>query len=274
MKFFKKLLISLMLITGIFWAIFEFVDYQLKTQIDPNTYAECHKIWSARGLYSSKSQQNSVESISAAFAAGAKGAEVDMFYDVERQRYVVSHDRPYKLKNGEILIFEDMLNNLETIGYIWIDFKKLRKLNKANLKNAVVRLQLLADKFGIKDRLYIEGSDPINLYQFSKAGFKTIFDIHPLPARHSLSKFMVNLYKTAFWIGGFSVISIQHTDDGILKYGETMHRWFSHIPLFLYHVPDNEKEINRLLALPNVRVFLVGRGQSINRFERNQCVRV
>ena len=270
----KFLLISIhgIVFAGIVVAIiFEVADYKLEQRSHTGVYNNCHKIWSARGIYESRQLQNSIQSINAAFRMDAKGVEIDMFYDSELNNYVVSHDYPYNLKNGSVLTLFELLNNLEQIEYIWIDFKKLRKLGKNQLRQAISRLEELSAMFDIKDKFYIEGGDPFNLHKFALAGFNTIFDIHPLPSSYALSGFMIGLYKVAYWLGGFSVIGLQYSDDGELTFDETMSERLESIPLFIYHVPENKQNLDRLLRLPNVRVFLVGRSLSKNRFATNAC---
>ena len=78
----KFLLISIhgIVFTGIVVAIiFEVADYKLEKRSHTGVYNDCHKIWSARGIYESRELQHSIQSINAAFGMDAKGAAVSQY---------------------------------------------------------------------------------------------------------------------------------------------------------------------------------------------------
>ena len=113
-----------------------YVDHKLKDRSYTGVYDDCHKIWAARGLVvegpdiTPNGTQNSIESIALAFSKGARGVEVDHYYDVELNQFIVSHDRPYNLKNGSLLTLEALFNATSGNNFFWLDFKKLRELDK------------------------------------------------------------------------------------------------------------------------------------------------
>ena len=205
-----------------------------------------------------------------AFSKGARGTEVDHYYDTDLKKFIVSHDRPYNLKNGSLLTLEELFNATGESGYFWLDFKKLRKLNKEEAKAAVMRLETIADKYSLKKRIYVEGEDPINLSLFHQAGFNTIFDTHPLSDNNPFTPMVINLYKALFYFGDFTVMAMNYgsIDDPI--YGPHTQRSMGDIPVFIYHVADDAELLSTLSASTSVRVILV-QNHSLDRYNTNAC---
>ena len=139
-KFTKKRIALgiVVLIVVSYHALLTYVDHQLESRIYPNVFNECSKIWSARGLYNERSEQNSLLSMRRAFENGASGAEVDFHFDVELNQFIISHDHPkkdangkyiYPKKSGKLLTLELFLSELANDKYFWLDYKNLDKLN-------------------------------------------------------------------------------------------------------------------------------------------------
>ena len=150
-----------------------------RNQVD--IYNNCHKIWATRGLVtegdlSLTSSGNSIKTIKLAFQEGAKGSEVDVFFDNSLEQYIVSHNYPYQSINGKVLSLEELFNAIGSEFYIWLDLKKLGRLSSQQMVVAVNRLKMITTTAGNKDKIYIEGEDPVNLGYFRDADFKTIFD--------------------------------------------------------------------------------------------------
>ncbi|MBT7044157.1 MAG: hypothetical protein HN977_02095, partial [Gammaproteobacteria bacterium] len=110
---------------------------QLAKKDFSDSYNGCHKVWTARGLYGNGIDQNSIESIGAAFDIGAEGVEVDVRYDKKMQDFIVSHDYPYNKKNGKILKLSELFDALGDNHYFWLDYKKLRHLNEEQTQQAI-----------------------------------------------------------------------------------------------------------------------------------------
>lgn len=55
-------------------------------------------------------------------------------------------------------------------------------------------------------------------------------------------------------------------------YGPDTQSSLGNVPVFLYHVPNDEALVDTLLAKKAVRVALVGRDASVNHFEKSGCV--
>ena len=249
-----------------------YVDEQFAKREYTATYNDCHKVWSTRGIYGEGIDQNSVESVNKAFAQGAKGVEIDIYYDAQLMDYVVSHGYPYSTPKGQILLLSELFNAVnEGHYYYWLDFKKLRSLDHAQAVQAVQRLQDISRDNELKERIYVEGEAPVNLALFREAGFHTIFDTHPAPTSRLRSAFMITVYKIFYYFGDHSVMGMEYgtLDDPV--YGAETRERLKHVPVFLYHLPVDEALIRELLPFNAVRALLIGNNQSLNFHHLNAC---
>ena len=249
----------------------KYVDFRLARKDFSDVYDDCHKVWTARGIYGDGVDENSIESIGHAFAEGALGVEVDVFYDVALNDFIVSHNFPYQLKNGRILPLSELFDALGDGHYFWLDFKKLRRLTKTQALQAVQRLQQISQKNQLHERIYVEGETPINLAHFRKAGFHTIFDTHPAPSGGMLAAAMITLYKIFFYFGEHSVMGMEYGELDWPVYGAATRKRLGRTPVFLYHVPVDEALLDELLGIEAVRAFIVGNNQSVNFYHKNAC---
>lgn len=231
------------------------------------------KVWSTRGLVlegpeiTSGGMQNSIEAIERAFESGAKGVEVDVFYDVEMGDFVVSHDRPYNRKKGALLTLDVLLDAVGPLGDFWLDWKKVRHLEFEERQDALRRLDELTSVGDLKQRFYIEAEDPFSLTQCKRAGFLTIYDTHPLPDANPVGSVLLDVYKAVYFFGGFDVLSMESGTPERRVFGERARRALRRVPLFLYHVPAEEDFLREALGVENVRVVLP-RDQSLDLFDR------
>lgn len=275
-KILRKLLLWVGIFVGVstlvFLAFSTYANARLQQRTYPDPFNNCKKIWSARGLYATPAQQNTIESFSHAFAEGALGGEIDVFFDVDLQTFVVSHDFPYNTKNGELLFLHQVFDAVGPSPYFWLDFKNLRDLNKTHVQNAIAQLNAMAEQTGNKTHIYIEGSNPSNLSRFKKAGFLTILDVHPEPDGSLFAGAMIRAYKILFYFGDYSVMGMKYGSLEKPVYGSKTRQRLGNIPIFLYHVPVEEGLVKDLLAQPAVRVLLVGRDQSVNFFQHTACL--
>jgi len=255
----------------IFICMNNYVDRQLVKMTFDDAYNDCNKIWSSRGIYGGEVEQNSLKSFAAAFAQGAQGVEVDVFYDVARNDYIVSHNFPYRKKEGKILLLSTLLESSGYAHYFWLDFKKLRKLSYQQALTAVQRLHDIAEYSNIKERIYIEGETPGKLALFRDAGFHTLFDTHPEAFGSVLAPLVVNAFKMTFYFGNYTVMGMEYGALDRAVYSEKNRQRLGNVPVFIYHVPVDNALIDELLSLDPVRAFLVGNGQSDNHHSKNNC---
>lgn len=229
------------------------------------------KIWSTRGLVLSGAdilqdgEQNSIEAIARAFDEGAAGVEVDVFYDAELADFVVSHDRPYNKKNGALLMLDQLLAAVGERGAIWLDWKKLRHLDRTQMEAALASLDRYTSQGGLKGRFFIEGEDPFNLTRCGRAGFPTIYDSHPLPDANPFSSLVIDFYKAIYHFGGFTVLSMETGSAERMILGPGTVAALDRVPIFAYHAPADSTLLGPLHAQENVQVILL-RDQSRNAF--------
>ncbi len=267
----KILFIIIVSFTFIYNLALLYVDKNIADMNHDNIYNNCNKVWSARGFYSSKLEQNTVSSVNNAFSNGNRGVEIDLYYDAAMDKFIVSHDKPYLLKDGKLLSLEEMFLKTGTGHYFWLDYKNLDRLSSSQTQSAIARLNKILQVDNLKERVYIEGSNPIKLSTYTQNGFKTIFAFHALKESSIFTSISSNIYKLVYYFFDISAIATQYGDIKDPKYSKTTQENLKSIPTFLFHVPDDEKLLQELLNQEDVRVMLVGRGESLNRADRNSC---
>lgn len=256
--------------------VLAYVDRQLAGRSYADVYQGCHKVWATRGLVTGRRPDdstagNSIASVRRAFDAGAEGIEVDTYYDVQSGRFVVSHDRPYnKQADGSLLYLGKLFESTGERGYFWLDLKKLGKLSRPQAGEAAARLAEIAGQDGLLSRIYVEGEDPINLSAFRRAGIRTIFDTQPLPEKYPLTRFVLSAYRLAYYFGGFTVMAMNSGDTDAPIYGRVARQVLRHVPVFIYHVPDQPAALEPLLGNENVRVIIL-RDHTTNKYSLNAC---
>ena len=257
-----------------------YVDKELSGREHKGVYQSCHKIWAARGLYNSHDERNSITSFRRAFEHGTQGGEVDFSYDVKMNRFIVSHGHPkkdadgnfiYPKKEGELLTLEHLFQAAGEGHYFWLDYKNLEHLSAEETRLAIARLLDITEENGLRERLYIEGSNPLKLSRYTQAGFKTILGVHPLPQSNPFASIVINAYKVAYSFTDITAVALGYGSIDDPVYGEDTEKSFGSIPIFLFHVPDNEALLQSLVRKNGVRVILVGRDKSIDRYSINSC---
>ena len=282
MKFNKKRLFLLLLIFIVLaynLTVF-YVDNELKKRDYSSVYNSCHKVWAARGLYNTRSEQNTPQAMMRAFSLGANGAEVDVHYDLKMKKFIVSHNHPtkdkngelvYTKKNGKLLSLEEFLKAVGKDHYFWLDFKNLGQFDNEQTDQIINRLEHVTRFDNVKERLYIEGSNPLLMTRYTNAGFKTILGIHPLPESSFVSSFVVNVYKLGYFFNNITVIAMPYGKLDDPTFGPDTIKSLEHIPSFIFHVPPDDRLVRDLVNTQNVRVVLVGKDLSINRYSIDTC---
>ena len=126
------------------------------------------QVWSHRGVNTNVSNQNTSQAILLAKQNGFKGSEIDIFYDDDKKRFIVSHDYSYNLKNDKLLYLDEIIQLLGD-HYLWLDFKNL---NNSNVNESI---QYLNDHFSeYKNQIIIESVSQL-VSQFTEAGFFTSY---------------------------------------------------------------------------------------------------
>lgn len=280
---FKRIGLFFILLVVFAWQLLiYYVDNSLsERQISrADIYHDCAKIWSSRGYYENKNEQNSLTALNRAFSLGAMGVEVDFYYDVSSDRFIVSHDKPkknkhgelvYKEKEGQILTLEKVFTQTASDYHFWLDYKNLDRLDEAQTQKAIARLQTITQATGFVKNVYIEGSNPLILSRYTDAGFNTILGIHPLPSSNWLAGLSISVYKLAYYFNNITALALPYGELANPTYSENAALALSSIPLFVFHVPTDRDLLQSLLDNPGVNVLLVGRDQSVNYFDMRAC---
>ena len=252
------------------------LDHALAAKDYSAAYADCHKIWATRGLVASGRTKdanagNSPATINNAFAHGAPGVEVDVYYDPDLADFVVSHDFPYVKQDGTLLMLESLLAQTDPAKHYWLDFKRHGQLTRAQAEAAATRLAAIAAKTGVAPaRLWIEGTEPFNLMPFVHTGFSIIFDVHPPRDDHVLTPVVTELHKAVYLLGGFTVMGMNYGTEAAPIYGPVARQHLGGIPVFLYHVPTDRDLLARVVDIPEVRVLMAS-DHSANVYDINAC---
>ena len=196
-------------------------------------------------------------------------------------RFIISHDRPkknkqgtlvYKEKEGQILTLEKVFTQTSSDDHFWLDYKNLDRLDELQTQKAIARLLTITQRPDFVKNVYIEGSNPLILSRYTDAGFNTILGIHPLPSSNWLANLSISVYKLAYYFNNITALGLPYGDLTNPTYSEDAKKALSTIPLFVFHVPTDRSLVQSLLDNPGVNVLLVGRDQSINYFDMKACV--
>jgi len=257
-----------------------YVSYKIEHRNNKDIYNSCYKIWISRGLYSTHDEQNSLKSLKKAFNAGAKGVEIDFYYDIQTDRFILSHNKPFKkpdgtlvytLKDGKVLTLEEVFSKFAKGHWFWLDFKNLDRLDDIQTLNAIKHLQKISKIENLKSRIYIEGSTPWHLRFYKDAGFYTIMAFHPLPTNDFLCALSSNFFKILYYFYDLGGIALPYGTKDRVKYKKSAQEALKNIPTFIFHVPNDDLVLQELLDNKDVRVILVGRDESINRLDIQKC---
>jgi glycerophosphoryl diester phosphodiesterase len=269
----KYAFMVVVLLTLLYNGLLLYVEQHMGEKNYSDVYNNPNIVWSSRGLYDDSSEQNTIQSFKKAFEKGFSGVEVDCYYDVLLDKFIVSHGQhknsdgtnKYALKDGELLTLKEVFSVLGEGHYFWVDYKNLDRLNEEESLKAIKQLNKITSTDKLKERIYLEGSTPNHLEYYSDAGYKTLFAFGPLREKHPLASISSNFYKMIFYFYDMSAIAIQYGSVENPKYGAKAEKNLKGIPVFLFHVPNETALLKELAKKDEVRVMLVGRDKSINR---------
>ncbi len=276
-----KYIISIILFfTLLYNGVIFYIDKNMPQRVQASVYDNCHKVWSSRGIYNSWPEQNSLLAFKRAFEVGHIGIEVDFYYDVKMNRFIISHNRPkkdkegnlhYTLKNGKLLTLEELFKETAKGHYYWLDYKNLDRLSDEDAQKAIKRLNIITKVDNVKERVYLEGSTPWHIEDYTNAGYKTLFAFQPLPHSSIIASLSSNIYKIAYYFYDMTAIAMPYGKLDDAKYNVITQKNLKGIPTFLFHVPNDDALLHKLVKKKDVRVLLVGRDESISRPDITSC---
>lgn len=214
-------------------------------------FPACQKVWGHRG-YAPAGGENSLQSVQGAFERGATGVEIDILFDRELDAFVVSHDRPYTLFDGQPLRLESVLSRHAGSGFFWLDAKNLRKLWPVTAHQATQRLAELIHRYQLQDLVVVESSNPLYLSWLADQGIRSSYAVSPNDRKYSGPVYWLHsaITKLAYAFSGASGISMDAS-----RYTPVTASAFGEVPVLLSTVNDPDALL-RLSAIPEVKVIL------------------
>lgn len=216
-------------------------------------YREPFKVWSHRGYRDDTDllAENSIAAFELAGNRGAKGIELDIFYDDEMDAFVVSHDEPYHRHDGKILRLSEVFDRFGPQFYYWLDFKNLKHLPSGQIERVTAKMVVLLEKIGIQQKTLVESQNPKALASFAEAGIRTSFWIRLNPESGRLT-YWYNLFKIRYLLQRYSIpaISMDHN-----QYDKRLYNLLPIQELYLFTVND-EVRLEELAADRRVRIIL------------------
>jgi len=213
-------------------------------------YDGCYKVWGHRGYFKNY-EMNSLEGFQQAFDMGARGVELDVHYDTERNRFVVAHDLPEESFGTDVLQLEEVFAKLGERGFFWLDIKNLGGMRASLVKNVADLMLDLLTRYSLKEKVIVESKVSQKLAAFSKRGIFTSYWITPgrnngfLAARLKLFRF-----KVGFLRGGFSAVSMNY-----LNFTPDIQKKFANVSVHLFTI-NGQDHISEYLNMSNVKIIL------------------
>jgi len=226
-----------------------YIDYRFYHPATEPVFASCFKVWAHRG-YHKEHAQNSIEACKTAFSLGAKGVEIDIFYDEGLQTFIVSHDKPYNLKKGKLLTLDNLLGKVTPNGYFWLDFKELSRVK--NIEAVARQLHMVLKRHDLVERAFVESQNGYLLSKFSKHGLFTCLWLSFNKENTPLVKYVIKeaIRRVIIATGRFNAISLPYT-----YYTESIKAQYSQFPLHLFTVNDSDI-IDDFINDPKVNIIL------------------
>ena len=200
-------------------------------------YESCQKVWAHRGYWEDGSTENSIAAFRDAVARGAKGLELDIFYDDDNRRFIVSHDSPFPLGDQTVLTLADVYSIFGNDIFYWLDFKNLVTMQDEVTERAITSLHTLMKSHAVTAVSIVESHDPSRLAMASHLGINTSFWI---AFNDELNWFRYNYHllrlKVHYLLGHFVAVSMNYMNLSPVLLAD-----LGHVPLLLFTI--NERTV-------------------------------
>lgn len=192
------------------------------------------KVWAHRGFTGAGAPENSLASYTAAVDRGAKGIELDVFFDVRTRRFVVAHDAEDAFAEEGTKPLADVFKMLGGRVYYWLDFKNLKDLPMTEVLSAAERLRSQLEQFELGSKVLVESIEPEALKVFAGMGIATSYWVSLNPDESWL-KFWYHIWqiRRAVYHHRLSFVSMEHS-----HYITRVETSLSPIPVLLFTVND------------------------------------
>ena len=216
-------------------------------------YTNETKVWAHRGQWADSAghTENSLEAYSRALALGAKGLELDIYYDAALSGFVVSHDRPYHLHSGHLLMLKDVFEHFGSRTFYWLDFKNLAGLPAAEVTTATLLMQATLSSFGLRDFAVIESPKLAKLLNFKAAGMHIVYWIEVDPSL-SFYRYWYKLLSVRQDLLRYNIpaVSMNHT-----IFNDTLVALLPKTDFYLFTI-NEERRLKELGQQEDVRILL------------------
>lgn len=205
------------------------------------------QVWAHKGFHRGITQ-NSIKGFKKAFEMGVRGIELDTHYDRDLDRFVVSHNKPYRRHNGELLYLEKVFGTTGKSGYYWIDLKNLADDNIDGVTN---RMNLLLDRYDLRELVFIESWHGPELSVLSNRGFKTIYWLSFKHKPGSLDH-MEELFRRRGIILDSNFVAVSGAYQNFQDYPPDI---LNNFPMFVFTIND-QASFNQFANNKRVKVIL------------------
>lgn len=215
----------------------------------PLFHQEGHKVWAHRGYLIGDHEiaENSIEAYNNALTNGAKGIEIDIYFNVREKQFLVSHDEP----NTEKLTLDTVIAEFGDSSYYWLDFKNLLGLNQQETEEAAQTLYEILEGANIIASTLIESQSAENLHPFQQKGMHVSYWVFSHPD-FSLLQYWKNIFTIRYTIYKYNIPALSMDYRGFTpKFRE----FFPAMNYYLFTVND-EDVIHDLGAMSEVQVIL------------------
>lgn len=234
----KKLIFALFILISI---IISTIEFNHSTVKPVEGFFDKQEVWAHRGL-SNITTPYSEELFKKVTVEGYRGVEIDVFFNLEKNRFDVTHD--YN-ENAPTFSLEEVLKLLPSEIYIWFDFKNLSSLNK---KHAIIKLnELFPGK--AKNRIIIESHDWISLKTLSEANFFTSVWVN-FSYKSRIYDLRLYFLKTMIAFTNFTSFSMAHD-----RYDDNFSKILKNNNVMLFTV-NKKNKILELFKNKNVKIIL------------------
>lgn len=171
----------------------------IKLNTGGGEYFEQTRFFAHRGGGGKHIAENSPEAVKLALNSGFDGVELDAFFDVQTRQIVISHDRPYVLRNGELLTLNDF--SIPEGYRVWLDVKNLQELNLSEMGMLAEELR----NRGLLTEVWVESTSLFKLMILNAYDVSTVFWMYADSSRSAAYYVAV---KFLTWVGGIDGVSV------------------------------------------------------------------
>ena len=171
--------------------------------------------------------------------AEASGFECDVYFDTAKNSFDVHHDEDKSIGLSLNTLLELYLQKKLTAS-IWLDFKNL---DDTNLKNALLCLIQIRNKYNLQNKLLVESNRADLLTGFSDSGFYTSY-YTPM-----FNPYQINDTEIKLWVDSISSVIKNSEINALSGYyfqSSFLQHYFPNYPVLIWSSNNRFSLVNRL----------------------------